>query len=192
MKIQIFLNKNKTVLIAESIFKNFKILNKINSINHYKIVKKFFPNFDEEFEYNNFLIFPYFNSDIKISGIGKNIKIHGNDIIFNFKNTKKINNKNDEINKKLIYNDFLKLFKNEIPYGIFYIYEIESILYLITTTNKNNIEIINKANKLDDLFSRKILNKNIFNFQPLSEQGIKYIYYDNNITGVVNGIGTIW
>lgn len=191
MKIQIFFNKNKTKLLVESIFKKFEVLNEVQSINHYRIVKKFFPNFNENFEYSNFLVFPYFNTDIKISGIGKNIRIHGNDIIFNFKNIQKCRNEEDIINKKLIYNDLLKLFDNNIPYGIFYIYEINSILYLIATTNKNDIIIINKAFELNKLFSKNVLNKNIFNFQPLNEQGIKFIYYDNKITGVVNGIGTI-
>ena len=188
--IMIQFNKNDTRLLANSIFGNFEILNKIDEVdNHYKIVKSFFPNFDENYQYNNFEVFPYFNNNFKLNGSNKNIKIIY-DSEKKYNNEIKIN-EDDKKSQKLIYNDFLKLFKNNIPYGIFFIYEVKNILYMITTTYDNNIVIINKSNTLDNLFNKKLYGRNIFNFQPLSEQGIKFIYYNDKITGVVNGIGKI-
>jgi hypothetical protein len=188
--IQIQFDKNKTKLLSKSIFGKNKILNQINEVNnHYEIVKKFFPLFNENIKYDNFNVFPYFNNNFKLNGIGKNIKIICNDIN---DNDKCDFNNNDLHSQKLIYNDFLNLFNNNIPYGIFFIYEINYILYMIATTYNNKIVIINKSNSLEKLFNENVKGKNIFNFQPLSEQGIKYMYYNDEITGVVNGIGKIW
>lgn len=187
--IAITTNSNEIFLTAKSIFGNFEILNKMNlTKSHYEIVKTFFPNFNDEIEYLNFDVFPCFENNFKLTGIGKTIKINYNQSF----NKVKINVNNDDINAyTLIFNDFLKLFNKNIPYGIFYIYEINQVLYLIATTYDNKIVILNKSNNLETLFNKKIVGKNIFNFQPLSEQGIKYIYYNNEITGVVHGIGKI-
>lgn len=62
---------------------------------------------------------------------------------------------------------------------------------MITTTYNNNIEIISSANTLSQLFVAQPQKLSIFNFQPLSEQGTKYIYYNDEITGVEYGIGKI-
>ena len=160
------------------------IIAQINEVNdHYKIIKQFFPNIDDNFKYDNFDVFPFFNNNFRINGIGENIKIICDDINHKIKT---IYDERDLNAHNLIFNDFLKIFKNKIPYGIFYIYEIESILYLITTTHNNRIALINKSKTLDDLFNEHLFGKNLFNFQPLSEQGIKYIYYNDKITGVVN------
>ncbi len=187
--IKIKIGKNKSTLLAKTIFGKYETLNQINEVNdHYKIIKHFFPNTDDNFKYDNFDVFPFFNNNFRINGIGENIKIICNDINHKIKT---IYDERDLNAHNLIFNDFLKVFKNKIPYGIFYIYEIESILYLITTTHNNRIALINKSKTLDDLFNEHLFGKNLFNFQPLSEQGIKYIYYNNKITGVVNGIGKI-
>lgn len=188
--IRIQFNKNNTNLLAKSIFGKFEILNQVNEVNdHYKIVKEFFPNFNDEIKYNNFDVFPFFNNNFKLNGIGKDIKIICNDIN---DDDDKYEFTNDDLKaKNLIYNDFLNVFNNKIPYGIFFIYEINFILYMITTTYDNKIVIINKSNSLNKLFNEDVKEKNIFNFHPLSEQGIKYMYYNDEITGVVNGIGKI-
>jgi hypothetical protein len=187
--IKIKIGKNKSTLLAKTIFGKYETLNQINEVNdHYKIIKHFFPNIDDNFKYDNFDVFPFFNNNFRINGIGENIKIICNDINHKIKT---IYDERDLNAHNLIFNDFLKIFKNQIPYGIFYIYEIESILYLITTTHNNRIALINKSKTLDDLFNEHLFGKNLFNFQPLSEQGIKYIYYNDKITGVVNGIGKI-
>jgi len=187
--IKIKIGKNKSTLLAKTIFGKFETLNQIDEVNdHYKIIKYFFPNFDDNFNYENFDVFPFFNNNFRINGIGENIKIIFNDINHNIK---AVYDERDFNAHNLIFNDFLKTFENKIPYGIFYIYEIESILYLITTTHNNRIALINKSKTLDDLFNEHLFGKNLFNFQPLSEQGIKYIYYNDKITGVVNGIGKI-
>lgn len=187
--IRIQFNKNNTKLLVKSIFGKFEILNQINEVNdHYKIVKEFFPNFNDEIEYNNFDVFPFFNNNFKLNGIGKDIKIICNDI----NDDNKYEFTDDDLKaQSLIYNDFLKLFNDKIHYGIFFIYEINFILYMITTTYDNKIVIINKSNTLNKLFNKDVKRKNLFNFQPLSEQGIKYMYYNDKITGVVNGIGKI-
>ena len=92
---------------------------------------------------------------------------------------------------ELILNDFKNIFNNNIPYGIYFIYHIRDIYYLITTTDNNDVIILKKSIDLEGLFSEQVINKNLMDFYPLSEQSIKYIYYNNEITGVVYGIGKI-
>lgn len=67
IKIQIIESENRSYLIAESIYGYDTILQQVNSVNHYEIIKLFFPAFNEEYQYNLFEVFPYFNSDIKIN-----------------------------------------------------------------------------------------------------------------------------
>ena len=114
-------NENKSYLIAESIFNQDIILQEIESINDYEIIKKCFPLFDETVLYELFEVFPYFNSDIKITGIGKEIKLLGIDV----RNISILQLNKVEVNDsihELIQADFLHLFKNNIPY--------RNILYL--------------------------------------------------------------
>lgn len=190
MKVKIEKELNKTTIYIKSIFNKFEILNQINSIDDYEITKAFFPGFNEDFNYDNFIVFPYYDENIRINGCGKNIKLI-------FKTIEEFDlvaapiNQIDYNNQQLILNDLLKLYNSNIPYGIYYIYEFNSILYLIATTYNNQIIILNKADSLNKLFNQSVKNQNIFNFHPLSLQGVKYIYNNDKITGVVNGIGTI-
>ena len=62
---------------------------------------------------------------------------------------------------------------------------------MITTTYDDRIIIISKAKRLENLFNGKPLGKSVFDFQPLSEQGVKYIYYYDKIVGVLYGIKKI-
>lgn len=71
--ITITTNSNEIFLTAQSIFGNFEILNKMNlTKSHYEIVKTFFPNFNDETEYINFDVFPYFENNFKINRNRKN------------------------------------------------------------------------------------------------------------------------
>ncbi len=62
---------------------------------------------------------------------------------------------------------------------------------MITATYDNRIIIISKAKKLENLFNGKPIGKSVFDFQPLSEQGVKYIYYYDEIVGVLYGVGEV-
>lgn len=188
--IRIQFNKTNTQLITQSIFGTIEVLNQIDEVqDHYKILKCFLPNFNEYYAYRYFNPFPYFNCNFRIKGQGKTVKIVPNkDIIVN--NIVNIT-KNDLEAKEIIPNDYIKSFKGNVFYSLFFIYEYKHVLYMITATYDNRIIIISKAKKLENLFNGKPLGKSVFDFQPLSEQGVKYIYYYDKIVGVLYGIGEV-
>ncbi len=74
---------------------------------------------------------------------------------------------------------------------MFFIYEYKHILYMTATTYDNRVIIISKSNTLENLFNGKPIGKSVFDFQPLSEQGVRYIYYYDKIVGVLYGIGEV-
>ena len=47
---------------------------------------------------------------------------------------------------------------------------------MIATTGDNKTIVISKSKTIEDIFNGKPLEKSVFNFHPLSEQGVKYIY----------------
>lgn len=188
--IKIKFNEANTQLIANSIFGTTEVLNQTDEVNnHYKIVKHFLPGFNKNVKYRGFNPFPYFNCNFRLKGHGRAIKIIENkqEIIDDYTEITP-----DDIQaEKLISADYSKIFKHQIPYGMFFIYKHKDVFYMIATTGDNRTIVISKSKTIEDIFNGKPLEKSVFNFHPLSEQGVKYIYYDNKIVGVLYGIRKI-
>lgn len=68
---KILLNKNNAKLIAKSIFNEYEIIAETNFNIHLDIVAAFFPKFNNDILYQDFNIFPYSNTDIKLNGLRK-------------------------------------------------------------------------------------------------------------------------